>query len=107
VLLARPSAAGSRSPARIVVGVDGSPGAEAALTACRELESRFGGVVEPVTVAGRRPAHSLVEAAAGADLIAVGARAEPPAAGLGSVAERVAHHAGCSVLVVRRPASAA
>ena len=74
--------------------------------ACRELESRFGSIVEPLTVSGHRTAHALVEAGAGADLIAVGARAERHAPGLGSVAERVAHHAGCSVLVVRPPAPA-
>jgi len=33
----------------------------------------------------------------------VGSRATRGAHGLGSVSERVAHHAGCSVLVVRDP----
>jgi len=106
VLLARPRAGGRWSPGRIVVGVDGSAASDAALAACRELESRFGSVVEPLTVSGHRPAHALVEAGAGADLIAVGARAEPSTVGLGSVAERVAHHAAGSVLVVRLPTSA-
>jgi nucleotide-binding universal stress UspA family protein len=48
-----------------------------------------------------RPAHALVEAAGDADLLAVGARARGDLGGLGSVAERVAHDAHCSVLVIR------
>lgn len=101
VLVARRRPTGSWSPTTIVVGVDGSPAADAALRACRELETRFGSDVRPLTAAGHRPAHELVEAAAEADLIAVGSRAKRRALGLGSVAERVVHHAGCSVLVVR------
>jgi nucleotide-binding universal stress UspA family protein len=107
VFVARGRGTGSWSPRTIVVGVDGSPAADAALRAGRELEERFGSDLTPLTVAGRRPAHELVEAAAEADLIAVGSRAERRALGLGSVAERVAHHAGCSVLVVRERARAA
>ena len=101
VLVARRRPTGNWLPKTIVVGVDGSPAADAGLRACRELEARFGSDVRPLTVAGHRPAHELVEAAAEADLIAVGNRATHRALGLGSVAERVAHHAGCSVLVVR------
>ena len=104
VLVARGRAGASWSPRTIVVGMDGSPAAEAALAACRELESRFDSEVRVVTSEGHRPAHELVEASAGADLIAVGARAKPPWDGLGSVSERVAHHAGCSVLIVRAAA---
>jgi nucleotide-binding universal stress UspA family protein len=106
VLLARPRRTGRWSPDRVVVGVDGSPSSDAALDACRELESRFGSIVEQLTVTGRRPAHTLVEAAASADLVALGARAAGHVPGLGSVAERVAHHAACSVLVVRSAADA-
>ena len=101
VLVTRGHAEGSWSPGKIVVGVDESPAAEAALRACRALESRFGSEVTPLTVAGRRPGHGLVEAAAEADLLAVGNRADRRPFGLGSVAENVAHHARCSVLVVR------
>ena len=68
-----------------------------------ELESRFGGELRALTIAGHRPAHELLEAGVEADLIAVGSRATRGAHGLGSVSERVAHHAGCSVLVVRDP----
>jgi nucleotide-binding universal stress UspA family protein len=100
VLIAR-RLAGDWCPRTVVVGVDGSEGAEAALHACRELESRLGADVRVVTSTGRRPAHELLEAAAAADLLAVGSRATHHAFGLGSVSEHVAHHARCSVLVVR------
>jgi len=99
VLVARRPAAGLWSPRRIVVGVDDSAQAEAALRVARDLESRFGAELQSVTVADARPAHALVEAASNADLLMVGAaRARR---GLGSVAERVAHDAHCSVLTVR------
>jgi nucleotide-binding universal stress UspA family protein len=101
VLVARRPAAGSWSPRTIVVGVDGSPQAEAALRSGRELELRFGSELRVATVADGRPAHALVEAAGDADLLAVAARARGGRRGLGSVAERVAHDARCSVLVVR------
>ena len=101
VLVARRRLDASWFPRTIVVGVDGSPAADAALLACRELESRFGSEVRTVTATGHRPAHELVESAAEADLVAVGSGATRRAHGLGSVSERVAHHASCSVLVVR------
>jgi nucleotide-binding universal stress UspA family protein len=101
VFVARRSRAGSWSPRTIVVGSDGSEQAEAALEAARELESRFGAELQVVTASDPRPAHGLLEAAATADLIAVGARGRAGVLGLGSVAERVAHGAHCSVLVVR------
>jgi nucleotide-binding universal stress UspA family protein len=100
VLVARQAAAGTWSPRTIVAGVDGSPAAEAVLRACRELESRFGAELRVLTIADRRPAHALVEAAAEADLLALGSSAHRRL-GLGSVSDHVAHHARCSVLVVR------
>lgn len=101
LLVARRPGGARWSPGRIVVGVDGSPSAEAALRACRALVVRFGGEVTPLTVEGRRPGRELVDAAAEADLLAVGNRADRRRFGLGSVAEHVAHHARCSVLVMR------
>ena len=106
VLVARRPAAGEWSPRAIVVGVDGSPAAEAALRACRELESRFGAELRVLTIPERRPAHALTEAAAEADLLAVGSRSTHRGLGLGSVSEHVAHHARCSVLVVRESLAA-
>lgn len=100
VLVARRPPAGNWFPRTIVVGVDESAQAEAALRCGRELESRFDSELRVMTVAEARPAHALVEAASEADLLAVGARPRR-AHGLGSVAEHVAHDAHCSVLVVR------
>jgi len=51
----------------------------------------------------RPPVEALIERAAevDADLLVVGSRGVHGMAALGSVSERVAHRAGCSVLVVR------
>ncbi|HWH14955.1 MAG TPA: universal stress protein, partial [Miltoncostaeaceae bacterium] len=49
-----------------------------------------------------RAVDALVEVAATADLLVVGARGVTGIASLGSVSERVAHRAESSVLVVRR-----
>lgn len=101
VLVARRGAADGWSPRTIVAGVDGSAEAEAALTAARGLESRFEASLRIVTVEHGRAAHGLVEAAADADLVVLGSRGMHGARALGSVSERVAHEAPCSVLVVR------
>ena len=47
------------------------------------------------------PATALVAAAADADLLVVGSRGLHGFNALGSVSERVAHNARCSVLIVR------
>ena len=52
-----------------------------------------------------RPVEALVAASHAADLLVVGSRGLHGAKALGSVSERVAHQAACSVLVARpRPA---
>jgi nucleotide-binding universal stress UspA family protein len=87
-------------PRRIVVAADGSPEADAALEAGRELESRLGAELRSVTLPDERPAHALVAAAADADLVALGA--EPTGRRrLRGLAGHVAHDAPCSVLAVR------
>jgi nucleotide-binding universal stress UspA family protein len=61
---------------------------------------------EPVLEVADGPAHRrIVEVAhkVGASLILVGSRGLTGLKALGSVSERVAHRASCSVLVVRRP----
>jgi nucleotide-binding universal stress UspA family protein len=115
VLLARPGGGGFGT---IVAGVDGSPASLAALEAARALAGP--GAVWVVAAEGGKPlerdalaqvpglewdaAHpvaALVRAAEPADLLVVGSRGLHGLAALGSVSERVAHRANCSVLVVR------
>jgi nucleotide-binding universal stress UspA family protein len=121
VLVARATAAPELFPRTIVAGVDGSPEAERALSAAEELAARFdarlrvvtalrGKGIDPARVRTRapfaevvdeRPVDALVAAAADAELLVVGSRGLHGLRALGSVSERVAHRAGCSVLVVR------
>lgn len=121
VLVARPAPDLAAFPRRIVVGVDGSEEAELACAAARRLARRRHSSVRVLAAAGgkrvdlatiaRRHRHvevadagavaALVEASASADLVVVGSRGLHGLRALGSVSERVAHRAGCSVLVVR------
>jgi nucleotide-binding universal stress UspA family protein len=120
VLVAR--AAGPAFPQPIVVGVDGSQESASAYAVARQLGERFGSDVRPVVAHGGKsvdnrlvaaildhhhedlpdePVPALVAAAADADLLIVGSRGLHGIKALGSVAERVAHNAGASVLIVR------
>ena len=120
VLVARPPAAGEWVPNSIVVGVDGSQQSLHAAEVGAALAERFranlrvivaeGG--KPVDAEGlsaidelewdrRQPVAALVAASKRADLIVVGARGIHGVLALGSVSERVAHRAECSVLVIR------
>lgn len=126
VLVARPPFDPGAFPSRLVVGVDGSAPSLAALDLGREiaiaggastdayvLEARGSGIdttvlerlAQPLRVEYRhiRPVEALVEAAAEADLVVLGARGLSGSRALGSVSERVAHRANSSVLVVRAP----
>lgn len=118
VLMARPKLEGAWQPRRIVVGLDGSAPALAALATADELASRVGATVEVVcaTSGGSRvegawtdrvdswdaaqPVAALVGPSRAADLVVVGSRGLHGLRALGSVSERVAHRAHCSVLVV-------
>jgi nucleotide-binding universal stress UspA family protein len=120
VLVARK--AGDGVPKTIVVGIDGSPESAAALAAAQRLAARFDARLWPVVAHGGKPVDkravativdrhhedlldnpvdALVAAAADADLVVVGSRGLHGLKSLGSVSERVAHQARCSVLVVR------
>jgi nucleotide-binding universal stress UspA family protein len=121
VLIAREPTGGAWAPRSIAVGVDGSDPAAVALAAGRELAARVGADLRVIIARGGkgaeveqtrsqapqleeiegRPVPVLVEAARTADLLVVGSRGLHGFAALGSVSERVAHQAACSVLVVR------
>ncbi|MGH3133062.1 MAG: universal stress protein [Gaiellaceae bacterium] len=112
----------ARIPKRIVVGVDGSSESARAYVAAHELAERFGSHFRPIVdhggkavdmdlvraIAGDRaketmhePVRTLVGASGIVDLVVVGSRGLHGLKALGSVSERVAHQAVCSVLVVR------
>lgn len=124
VLLACPAREGTWQPREIVVGLDSSSYAQAALQTADELAERFDGSVEVVSATGGKPierdaawatrvrswdpAHpvqALVERSRDADLVVVGARGVHGVRAIGSVSERVAHQAHCTALVVHEPAS--
>jgi nucleotide-binding universal stress UspA family protein len=121
VLVARPSNEPEAFPRSIVVGLDGSVAAEYALDAAEEVAGRLGIPLRVITaVHGKsvdldavrrrwpsaeeidaRPVEALVAASPDADLLVVGSRGLHGVRALGSVSERVAHQATCSVLVTR------
>jgi nucleotide-binding universal stress UspA family protein len=120
VLVARAPLSGA-FPSSIVVGVDGSPEAEAAARVAFALQERFGASLRVVAAAGgkgvdvqavgrahpdvepvpAKPVEALVAGREQPDLIVVGSKGLHGLRALGSVSERVAHRARCSVLVVR------
>jgi nucleotide-binding universal stress UspA family protein len=120
VLLAYPADGGDWTPRRIVAGLDSSTHALAALRVADELASRFGGTVEAVAATGGKtivrdgawservntwdpaqPVKALVERSRTVDLVVVGSRGLHGVGALGSVSERVAHEAHCTVLIVQ------
>lgn len=106
----------------VVVGFDGSGGARRALATGQELAKRLAlklrvivatgdrlpasareelGSELPITEDPRGAVDALVDASASAGLLIVGSRHLSGVSALLSVSERVAHRAGCPVLVVR------
>src|SRR5689334_21378147 len=125
VLMAR-GQAGDRFPARVAVGADGSEESARAVHTAAAIAKACGSELEAVVATGGGtpdPAavRSALDAAAGPDtplrmesdspvdalsrldpdLLVVGSRGLQGIRSLGSVSERVAHEARCSVLVVR------
>ena len=121
VLVAGPPAADRSFPSAIAAGVDGSESAAAAGAVAKELAERFGAELRLIVAEGGKdvdvdgvraadpgvetesgkPVKALVEASKHADLLVLGSRGLHGLRALGSVSERVAHEARCSVLVVR------
>lgn len=121
ILVARPVPNEASFPRSIVVGIDGSEPADRAYEVADHLATRFhselAGVVADggkhvdlarirrrhpgVELAAGSPVPALVEAASCADLLVVGSRGRHGLGALGSVSERIAHEAACTVLVVR------
>ena len=120
VLIARPARDPDTWPRAIVVGVDGSPESELAVASARLLAKSSGADLRIVSAtsdqvdrdAARRVAPELEERegrglgvlkaeSETADLVVVGSRGLQGLKALGSVSERIAHQASCSVLVVR------
>jgi nucleotide-binding universal stress UspA family protein len=110
-------------PRSIVVGADGSDESFAAAAVAHDVATRLGSTVRLLVARGgspddlatealekfgyelassdEKPVPALLEAARDADLLVVGSRGVTGLRALGSVSERVAHHAPCSLLVVR------
>ena len=122
ILLARPQGAAGWQPRRIVVGLDGSEFSLAALAVADELAARLGSSLKVESATGGEaarpegpwtervdtwdPGHpgvTLLDRSLHADLIVVGSRGLHGVRALGSVSERVAHRAECSVLLVHEP----
>jgi nucleotide-binding universal stress UspA family protein len=120
VLVARPAREDPWYPRSIVVGVDGSQQSLQAAETATALAERFGANLrslaaeggQPLEIEGlraiddlewdrRQPVRALVAASKKADLVIVGGRGLSGVRALGSVSERVAHRAHCSVLVVQ------
>jgi nucleotide-binding universal stress UspA family protein len=119
VLLAYPAREGAWEPRRIVVGMDSSSYALAALRAANEIAERCGGSVEVVSATGGKPVERegawaehvqtwdeghpvtvLVDRSKEVDLVVVGSRGLHGVAAIGSVSERLARQAHCTALIV-------
>ena len=121
VLVAR--AGESPWPRSIVAGLDGSDESFAAAVVAHDVATRTGSTIRFLVARGAspddlatealaqfgydiafsdaKPVPALLEAARDADLLVVGSRGVTGLRSLGSVSERIAHRAPCSLLVAR------
>jgi nucleotide-binding universal stress UspA family protein len=124
VLIARAAPEPKHFPQSIAVGVDGSPASLSAAVAATELGVRLGASVTIIAATASasdidlneledsglsfdrtdaKPLPALLQASESVDLLVVASRGLRGLRALGSVSERVAHQAACSVLIVRLP----
>ena len=123
VFIARSPSRDVQPPLSIVVGLDGSATSLAAAALADALAKRLRASVRFVVARGAgpedlahaplescgfeltftdaKPVPALLDAARDADLLLVGSRGLTGVRALGSVSERVAHRAPCSLIVVR------
>lgn len=101
VLVARTGGDNDGAPGQIVVGTDGSEGGEHARALAETLARATGANLRVLTATDEKPVDALVDASRSCDLLVVGSRGLHGPGALGSVAERVAHQAESSVLIVR------
>lgn len=120
VLIARPARDPDAWPQTIVAGVDGSAESELAVAAARSVASSCEAPLRLVSASSDQVDRDAVQRLAPdveerdgravgvlaaesetADLVVVGSRGLQGLKALGSVSERIAHQASCSVLVVR------
>lgn len=123
VLLTRPSEDPTGFPRQIVVGVDGSDESQQALSVAIGLATRLDAELRVIAAEGGKhidrdevcnlspthptvfvadaPVDALVAASRDTDLVIIGSRGLHGPRALGSVSERVAHQADCSVLIIR------
>jgi nucleotide-binding universal stress UspA family protein len=125
VLISRPARDRDTWPQAIVAGVDGSAESKLAAATAREIASSCGAGVRVVSATGDQVDRDVARSVAPeleerdgravgvlaaesetADLVVVGSRGLQGLKALGSVSERIAHQASCSVLVVRRAPTA-
>jgi nucleotide-binding universal stress UspA family protein len=123
VLLSRPQPGERWRPERIVVGLDGSECSLAALSVADDLAARLGSTIKVEVATGGKlldreggwtarvnswdPGHpvvTLLDRSLHSNLVIVGSRGLHGIHALGSVSERVAQRAQCSVLVVHNTA---
>ena len=124
VLVTRAATEPEAFPRSIAVGVDGSPASLMAAAAANKLAVRLGAQLTVIAATGSaheidenqleqsglsfvrseaKPLPALLHISEDVDLLIIASRGLRGLRALGSVSERVAHQASCSVLIIRPP----